>query len=111
MNAKILAILPNRLDLLVRNRIEDRQTAIGRRHIVVDDRIGAIGPAHFSPGQPQALERLGAGHFVDQLEIDIKDGLFPRFLKNDVIVPDFLEHRAGLIRLIHGRGILAGGQS
>jgi hypothetical protein len=101
-NAEIRAILPNRLDLLLGDRIDDRQAAIGRRHVVVDDRLSAVGSADFAPGQPQALKRLGASHFVDQLEIDIEDGLFPRLGQNDMIVPDFLEHRAGVIRLGHG---------
>ena len=101
-----LAILPQRVDLFLRDRIDDRQAAIGGRHIVIERGHGPLGPAHLAAGQPQPFERLGAGHFVDQLEIDVQDGLFPRLGMDDVVVPDFLEHRAGrkLDAVIVGNG-------
>ena len=54
-----------------------------------------LGPANLAAGQPQALERLGARHLVHQVKVDVEERLFPRLGVNDVVVPDFLEHRAG----------------
>ena len=56
---------------------------------------GPLGPPHLAPGQPQSFEGLGAGHFVDQVQVDVQDRLLAVFGLDDVGVPDFLEHRAG----------------
>ena len=88
----------------LRDRIDDRQAAVGRGHVVIDGGHGPLGPANLAAGKPQPLERLRAGHFVDQLEIDVENRLFPRLGVDDVVVPDLLEHRAGSrIVLRHGR--------
>ena len=84
-----------RVDLLLRDRVENRQAAIGGGHVVVGGGHGPLGPADLAAGQPQPLERLGTGYLVDQLQIDVEDRLFPRLGVDDVVVPDFLEHRAG----------------
>ena len=62
---------------------------------MVDRGHGPLGPAHLAARQPQPLERLGAGDFVDQLQIDVEDRLLPRLGVDDVVVPDLLEHRPG----------------
>ena len=51
--------------------------AIGGGHVVVGGGHGPLWPAHLAAGQPQPLERLGTGHLVDQLQIDVQDRLFP----------------------------------
>ena len=85
--------VPQRVDLLLRDRIGDRQPAIGRRHVVVGRGHGQLGPADFAAGQPQALERLGAGHFVHQVQVDVQDRLLAGLGVHDVGVPDLVEHR------------------
>ena len=42
--------------------------------------------------QFQALEGLGRGHLVDQVQVDVNKGGLPRFFVNHVGIPDFLEH-------------------
>ena len=77
-DAELAAVRPQGVDLLLGDRIGDRQAAIGRRHVVVGRGHGQLGPADLAAGQPQALERLGAGHFVDQVQIDVQDRLLAR---------------------------------
>ena len=69
----------------------DRQAAIGRRNVVVGGGDRPLGPADLAAGEAQALERLRAGHFVDQLQVDVQDRLLARLGEHDVVVPDFLE--------------------
>ncbi len=38
--------------------------------VVVGCRQRAVAPADRAPGQPQAVERLGAGHLVEQVQVD-----------------------------------------
>ena len=77
-NAELAAVVAQGVDLLFGNRIGDRQAAIGRGHVVVGRGHGQLRPAHPAAGQPQSLERLGAGHFVDQVQVDVQDRLLAR---------------------------------
>ena len=95
-DAELAAVLPQRVDLLLGDRVEDRQRAVGGGHVVIGRGHGPLGPADLAAGQPQPLERLGAGHFVDQLQVDVEDRLLARFGVDDVVVPDLLEHRPRL---------------
>ncbi len=88
-------LLRKRVDLLLRDRVDDRQAAVGRRHVVVDGRERPLRPANLAAGQPQALERLGAGDFVHQVQVDVQDRLPAGLVVDDVLVPDFFEQRAG----------------
>ena len=45
-------------------------------------------------GQAQAFKRLGRGDFVDEVQINVKQGA-SFFLADDVGVPDFLEKCLG----------------
>ena len=81
---------------------QNRQAAIGRRHVVVGGGHGPLGPAHLAAGQPQPLERLGTGYLVDQLKVDVKNRLLSRLAADDVVVPNLFEHRAGRTGCCHG---------
>ena len=94
-NAELPAVLPQGVDLLLGDRIGDRQAAVGGRHVVVGGGHGPLRPPHLAAGKPQPLEGLGAGHLVDQVQIDVQDRLLALLGMDDVIVPDFLEHRPG----------------
>ena len=72
-DAELAAIGPQRFDLLPRNRIGDRQAAIGRRHIVVGRGDGPLRPANLAAREPQSLESLRTGHFMDQVQIDVQN--------------------------------------
>ena len=90
-DSEFVAVVAQRIDLLLRDRVENRQAAIGRRHVVIDRRQRQLGPAHRATRQTQALKRLRAGDFVNQVQIDVQNRLPARFVVNDVLVPDFLE--------------------
>ncbi len=92
-NAELPAIRAQGVDLLFGNRIGDRQAAIGRRHVVVGRGNGQLGPTNPAASQPQSFEGLGAGHFVDQMQVDVQDRLLAGFGLDNVGVPDFFEHR------------------
>ena len=81
--------------------------AVGGGHVVIGRGHGPLGPADLAAGQPQPLERLGAGHLVDQLQVDVENRLFARLGVDDVVVPDLLEHRSrrrrGTHRVLQGR--------
>ena len=95
-DAELPAVLPQGVDLLLRNRIGDRQAAVGGGHVVVGRGHGPLGPADLAAGQPQPFEGLGAGHFVDQVQVDVQNRLLAGLGVDDVIVPDFGEHRSRL---------------
>ena len=71
--------------------------AVGGRHVVVGVATVRSGRRTLRPGQPQALERLGAGHFVDQVQVDVEDRLFAGFRMDDMVVQIFEE--------VRGRGL------
>ena len=59
---------------------------------MIRSRDRSLGASDLSTGQPQSLERLGAGDFVDQVKIDVQNrGARVRGV-DYVLVPDFLEH-------------------
>ena len=99
-DAELAAVVAQRVDLLLRDRIGDRQAAIGRGHVVVGRGDGQFRPAHFAAGQAQAFERLGAGHFVDQVQVDVEERLLARLGMHDVCIPDFFEHRRGVLVIV-----------
>ena len=49
-----------------------------------------LGPAHGAPGQAQAVEGLGRGDLVDEVEVDVEQVGFAVALVDDVAVPDLL---------------------
>ena len=87
-------LFAQRVDLLLRDRIGDRQTAVAGWHVVVGGGDGLFRPADATPGQAQTFERLRAGHLVDEVQIDVQDRLSTCFGENDVFVPDFFKQRA-----------------
>ena len=94
-NTEVLAVLPQGIDLLLGDLVGDRQRAAGGRHVVVDRGHGPLGPPHLPSGEPQRFEGLGAGHLVDELQVDIQDRLLALFAMHDMAVPYLLEHCSG----------------
>jgi hypothetical protein len=87
-------------DLRFALRVWIGQIAIGRRHVVVDDKQRLIRRMHLAAGEPQAFERLRARYFVDNVAVDINERGAVGLLLDQMIVPDFIVERA---RLGHGR--------
>jgi len=48
---------------------------------------------HLAAGLTQALKGLGAGHFVNQMTVDVQDGSAVFFGVDDVFVPNFVVKR------------------
>ena len=74
--------------------IADAELAVGRRHVVVGDGKRQLGAARPAPGVAQALERLGARHFVDKVPVDIEHARLARLLVDEMALPDFIVQRA-----------------
>ncbi len=100
-NAEFLTVIPQRVDLFFGNRIENRQTAVAGWHIVIGCGDGPLRTPHFPSSEPQALKRLGAGHLVYQLQVNVQNRLPTRFLVDDVVIPNLLKERAWL----HGQQV------
>ncbi len=52
LDAKLLAIVAKRIDLFFRDQVENRQAAIGRRHIVVSRCNSSLSPPNRTTSQP-----------------------------------------------------------
>ena len=94
LDAEFLAVVPQRVDLLLRNRVGDRQAAVGRRHVVVRHGRRQGRAADLAARDPQSFERLGTGHFVNQMAIDVQNRRLVRFVDDDVLIPNLGEQRA-----------------
>jgi hypothetical protein len=91
----LLAALGQLRDQVLRQRVEDADLRVVGRDDVVDGRDGAVGPADLEAAVPEPLERLGRGHLVDQVQVDVEDGRAVGLRDDDVLVPDLLEERLG----------------
>jgi hypothetical protein len=69
---ELRTVLAKRLDLGPGHGIRDRQLDALRGHVVILGGDGEIRPAHRARGHPQPVERLRAGHFVHQMQIDVQ---------------------------------------
>ena len=93
-------------DLLARevvgDRVERRALARVGRDVVVGGRERAVGPAHLAAGEPQALEGLGRGDLVHEVEVDVDQRRAALLLGRAHLVrlPDLLEHGLGHRQLL-----------
>ena len=90
-HAELLAIVAERVQLTARERIRDR--SVLRGNVVVHRRDREVGPANPAPGQTQTLERLGRGHLVNQVQVDVEQRRLVGGLDDDVAGPDPVEQR------------------
>ena len=65
-------VAAERVDLLPADRVGDRLVDVERRDVVVLGGDGQVGPAHGPTGQPEAVEGLGAGDLVHEVEVDVE---------------------------------------
>ena len=92
-DAEFIAILVQRIHLETRNRIGNAVLAVGGRHIMVRHReVGGQAP-RLAPSQTQALEGLRAGHFMQQMAIDIKQRGAIRLGVHHMGLPQFFVQR------------------
>ena len=90
-HAEIAAVLPQRFNLLSRDNVLDRKVPIDRGHVVVLRCDGQLRLADFAASDSKSFERLRAGDFVDQVQIDVEHRLFAGFVVDHMLVPDFFE--------------------
>jgi hypothetical protein len=98
LDTELQAIVSQRIDLLLGDGIRDGQAPIRRGNVMVGGCNGSLWTANLSASEAQAFERLCAGYFVYKMQIDVKNRLFARFCVDNVVVPDFLEHRTRFAR-------------
>src|SRR5581483_4299507 len=91
-HAEFLAVRPERLELLRRQRV-DRRVVAGR-DVVVHRRERQLRPAHRAPGEAQRLERLRRGDLVDEVQVDVEEVGQALGRAHHMCVPDLLEERA-----------------
>ena len=94
--AKLLAVPPQRIDLLPGDFVCNRQTAAGGGHVVVDSGHRPLRTPDLAPSDSQCLKGLRAGHFMDQLQVDIQDRLLAFFGMDDMPVPELFEQVPGV---------------
>ena len=103
-HAELEAVVAERVDLLLRDRIGDRKPPVGRGDVVVGCGEGGIRPPHAAAGQSQPLEGLRARHFMDEVPVDVEQRQFAGRGADDVGVPDLVVQRLGhgLLRKMRG---------
>jgi hypothetical protein len=104
-NAELAAVRVELLDLGGRQRIQEGQATRGRWDGMVSGRDRPLRVANLQAALAKAGESLGAGHLVDEMEVDGEHARRAVILGDDVIVPDLLNEGAGLA--VHGSDRLA----
>ena len=66
----------------------------GGGDVVVDGGDGAVGAADLAAGEAQAVEGLGRGDLVDEVEIDVEEAGSPAGSATRCGLPDFFEEGA-----------------
>ena len=72
LDAEVLGVLGQGLDLLGALRIRISHRAVGGRHVVIDHGERFFRRAHLAAGHAQAFERLRARHLVHEMAVDIE---------------------------------------
>ncbi|MCY1243357.1 hypothetical protein D9M72_563690 [compost metagenome] len=94
-DAKAVAVRVQRVDLQLRHRIGNALAAVGGRHVVVrHGQVGADAP-YRTLRQLQPFERLRAGHFMQQVAVDIEQRGAVFLDVDGVVIPEFVVERLG----------------
>ena len=94
-DAELLGVLTQGVDLGAARNVRDGQVDVDRGRVVILGRDRQIGAANLSSREAQALERLGARHFVHEVEVDVEQvggAVLP--LGHDVVSPHLFCHRS-----------------
>ncbi len=94
-HAELRAVAAKRLDLQARHGVRDRLVDVDGRDVVVLGGDRQVGPAQLAVRKAQAVERLGAGDFVEQMEVDVEQvRLRATAVAHNVCLPHLLRERA-----------------
>src|SRR4051794_1716342 len=91
--SEVSAVLAQCLDLCPRYRVSDRSVDVEGRYVVVFGRDGEIGPVNAASGLSKAVERLGARHLVNQVQVDEQQVRLALDATYHVGVPDLFGQR------------------
>ena len=72
--------------------VGQRQVEADGRRVVVHGGQGEVGPADGAAGQAQAVERLGRGDLVDEMEVDVEQVGLAVGRVDDVALPHLVGH-------------------
>jgi hypothetical protein len=103
-DAELRRVPAQRLELRAGNRVGHRgawtldrrsraDAGVGRDVVVLGGE-GQVRPAHLTPGGAQAVEGLGAGDLVHEVQVDEEQVWLTLGAADDVRVPDLLRQRA-----------------
>src|SRR5208283_1071795 len=70
-DSELAAVCPQSLHLAARKRIADLELVVGG-DIVVQRGERQVGPTHAPASQAETIKRLGAGHLMNEVAIDVK---------------------------------------
>ena len=94
-NAKLLGVGAQGLDLNAARVVGNALVDVERGGVVVFGGNGEVGATHRATGLSQAVERLGAGDLVHEVQVDVNQvGHAVGAVDNEVVVPDLLGERA-----------------
>lgn len=89
-HAELGAVLAQRLQLSPGDRVRDGLVDVEGGGVVVLGGDGEVEPPDLAAGLPQALEGLGAGHLVQQVQINEEEVGLALGAPDDMVVPDLL---------------------
>jgi hypothetical protein len=98
-DAELAAVVGQHVHLLGRDGVVDQGLAVDEGDVeggdvVVHRRHGQVGAPDRAACQAQAVEGLGRGHLVDEVEIDVEEVRLTVGAVDDVGVPDLLAQGA-----------------
>ena len=91
LDTEFLAVVPQRFNLLAGNVVGNRQAAISGRNIVIDRGIGSLWTPVRASRRAQTFKGLRTGHFVNQMKVNIENGLPALFMVNDMLIPNLFK--------------------
>jgi hypothetical protein len=93
-HAEIFDVLFQRLDLDARFVVLNATRPVDGRHVVIGDGQCFVRTSEATAGSAKALKRLGAGHFVDQMQVDINQAGAVFLGCNQVVLPNLVKQGA-----------------
>ncbi len=95
LDAEVLGVLGERLDLNAAFLVVDAVAAVRRRHVVVDDGERLLRRAHLAARHAQPLEGLRARHLVHEMAVDVEQARAVRLAVDYVVLEDLVVERLG----------------
>ena len=90
-NTKFFTIIPQRINLLLRNWIRNWQSTISCWHIMVRCCKSRLRPSDTTTCQPQPFKCLRTGYLMNEVTVNIKQRILTSRRTDNVIVPDFVK--------------------